>query len=89
MTNTSFLLTLRDTARQCPNVLTSKLLRDAADDLEHAINTLALSRTAESMRNLNASWVKAQRVLSTAAFPGGDNSRGGAMRDEPILREAA
>lgn len=85
----SYLFTLRDTARQCPNVLTQKLLRDAADHLAEAIDYVHLMPTIEYMQELNAAWARAARVLATAELPGGDSTSGGALKDPALLREAA
>jgi hypothetical protein len=77
--NQSFLLTLRDAAKNCPDVLTRKLIRDAADELHTSVSCMAARPSPENMRRLNGTWAKAVRVLSNASTSGDDNSRGGAM----------
>lgn len=84
----NFLLHLRETARLCPNVLTAKLLRDAADDLQQALASLAEVPTVEAMQRVNASWVRAQKTLDTAPPLGGDGNSAGRMR-APEMRMAA
>lgn len=54
---------LRDAAKQCSNVDYRQTLRDAADQLEEAIDELFAEPTRDSMIALNGAWAYAERVL--------------------------
>lgn len=66
MADKSFLHTLRDAAKNCPNVLTAKMLRDIADDLQGAVEDLHIFKTPDDLRKVNGVWAKAAKILSTA-----------------------
>lgn len=84
----SFLLELRDAAKDCPNVLTRKLLRDAADDLDRAIAALNDNPTVENMQTLNGKWVLAVRVLKTATVTPPPSGTSGAGEPDKVLLAA-
>lgn len=66
MTERSYLFTLREAARRCPDILMSKLLRDAADDLAEMLDLLHLMPTIARIQDVNSSWALAHRLLSFA-----------------------
>lgn len=75
----SFLFDLRETAKNCPNILTRKLLRDSADQIASMIATVSQMPTLENMRLLNGEVAKAAKIMATAEQPTPDNSQGGSM----------
>jgi hypothetical protein len=75
----SFLLELRTAGLQCPNVLTRKQLRDAADDIQKAILAVSTMPCDETMQALNSAWSHAVRIYRLADF-GGDSGGGARQR---------
>lgn len=84
----NILLELRETAKHCPNVLTAKLVKDAADDLDHALTELHENPMARTMIAVNGAWARAIRLLDQVPPIGGDGTTGGAM-PVPEMRKAA
>ena len=62
----SFILVCRDAAKDCPDILIRKLLRDAVDELAFALGVLNEQRSVEAMQSVNILWAKAHRVLQKA-----------------------
>lgn len=79
MPTESFLLTLRNAAKDCPDILIRKLLRDAADRIVAAIQALQKHTSVDNMRDLNAEWAKAHRLLDKATTAPDPNSTGGRL----------
>jgi hypothetical protein len=75
----SILFQLREAAKNCPNVLTRKMLRDSADEIMALITVLPAAPTIENFRSLNGAVAKAWRTLAFAETFNPDNTRGGAM----------
>ena len=65
----SFLLELRDAARQSPQ---GGGLRDAADEISVAMLRLQQCPTQETMRALNVAWIKAERLWANFTMPPDD-----------------
>ena len=86
----SFLLEVREIARECPDVLLAKVVRDAADEVDAALRALILDTTANNMARLNGAWARAWR-LAELAKPTHDGGGGGSMRlpESTLIREAA
>lgn len=78
----SFLFDLREAARVCPDVLVAKLLKDAANLVRVKLDVLHADPTAENMRELNAAWVRAQKVLDMSTMSTPPESTGGRMTVE-------
>lgn len=85
----TFLLELRDTAKECADVRTRNALRKSADNLASALAALAKSPTRENMEDVNGRWAFAERVLRVANEGKDDGPRGGALRDAAELQRAA
>ena len=65
----SFLLELRDAARQSPQ---GGCLRDAADEISVAMLHFQQSPTQETMRALNIAWIKGERAWALFSMPPDD-----------------
>lgn len=74
----SFLKELRDAAARCPDLLVSKMCRDIADEIHARVLSLSVCPSHDTMRQLNAAWVRAVNVLAKATPTPGDNPRSGA-----------
>ncbi len=59
----SFITEIRAAADREPNLLTQKLLRDAADNLCEALDLLNLSRDMSAMRHTNGVWARATALM--------------------------
>jgi hypothetical protein len=80
----------REVAANCPNVLTQKLIRDTADELQHAIKMLAIVPTVEHMKTINALWARGTRYVSVATqIPDPEPPIAGAGRGEIELQRIA
>ncbi|VIO73877.1 hypothetical protein [Bradyrhizobium ivorense] len=75
----SFLFDLRETAKNCPNVLTRKMLRDSSDEIAALVAQVNRHPTLEAFKLLNGAVAKAARTLGLAEQPTPDNSQGGSM----------
>lgn len=76
----SFLLQLRTTAASHHNVLRKKLLRDAADEVQRAVQLLQIGPTSEVMKELNAAWAHGNRQLMLAEAETPPSGGGGRVR---------
>jgi hypothetical protein len=86
----SFLLEVREIARNCPDVLMRKVVRDAADEVDSALRALILDTTTGNMKRLNGAWSRASRVAELAKLTPDDGGGGGTLRQpEATLLEAA
>jgi hypothetical protein len=74
----TFLLQLRDAAKDCSNVDYRAKLRQAADSVDVAIRKFAADSTQERMIDLNGAWSHAQRVLKNVPPEGEPAPVGGA-----------
>ena len=80
----------REVAANCPNVLTQKLIRDTADELQMALKILALIPDANHMRVVNALWARGTRYVSVATqIPDPEPPIAGAGRGEIELQRIA
>jgi hypothetical protein len=82
---TSFLLEVREIARNCPDLLLRKVVRDAADDVDAALRALMLDTTKENMARLNSAWARAWRVAELAKPTPGDDGGGTMLQPEATL----
>lgn len=77
--NKTFLLELREAARECPSVTLAKQLKDVADELSLAIRKFNLEITEERLRVVNGLWVRGRRLLTgmpiKSGGPGGGRAR--------------
>lgn len=48
------------------DVLSSRIIRDIAGDLEDIVRSVAIQPTEDNMRILNCAWARATRLLSQA-----------------------
>ena len=85
----NFLLELRETAKHQTDVLQRKLLRDAADELQGAIDGVRDNPCTKTMIILNGCWMRAVGVYNRARMPEPPGSSGGALREGAELRRAA
>lgn len=80
----TFLLELRDQAKNTSHEVTRNALRDCADAIEHAIKQLVIFPSNERMQALNCAWSRAYRLAdqaTTSTPPTGP--LGGAGKIEP------
>lgn len=89
MDDQSFLLTLRNAAKACPDALLRELAYDVANQLSVAITALSVRASPDNMRRVNSSWAIAHLTLNQLTTSGDDNSRGGAMPVPQAERMAA
>ena len=62
----SFVKELRDAAMQCPDILIRKLAKDVADEIQmHALSFNACP-SADTLREINAAWVRGVNILAKA-----------------------
>ena len=80
----SFLLEVREIARNCPDLLLRKVVRDAADEVDGALRALILDTTKENMVRLNCAWSRACRVAEQARPTPDDGGGGGSMRQPEV-----
>lgn len=85
----NFLLSLRETARVCPNRTHADRLRAKADDLQVALNELHASPTEDTMRRAIAAWTLARKAFDATPPFGGDDGSAGAVRPDEMQRRAA
>ncbi len=78
----TFLKDLRDAAVACNDILVRKLVRDAADELQTKLTLLHQCPTQQTMIEVNATWVKAVRVLAKAKPAPVTPPRTESMREE-------
>ena len=88
MTEKTFLLELRDQAKEEPNAVLRDELRYYADRIEDVTEDLFISPTPSNMVRLNGLWAHAQRLLMRSQEGAGPEGGGGAMRVDE-LEEAA
>lgn len=62
----SFLKELRDAANSCPDILIRKMCKDIADEIHMHVLSLNARPTHETMRLLNAAWVRGVNILAKA-----------------------
>lgn len=55
---------IRRLADTMTDVLSAKLMRDMADDLENIAISVALQPTDDNVKTLNCAWARATRLLS-------------------------
>ena len=90
MTEKTFLLQLRDQAKEEPNDDLRVELWVTADFVETALGVLYRYPTTSNMVTLNGIWARAQRLLiRSEEGVGPEGGGGGAMRVEDSEREAA
>jgi hypothetical protein len=85
----SRLLELRDTSKTTRNVLTTRMLKDAADDISAALVTLTKCPSVEAMTTLNGAWAKGERVLQIAKAERTPDPAGGQSATATAERLAA
>lgn len=59
----TFLLELRDAAKQCSNLQYRELLKTAADRIQFRLDQIFHEPTQENMVTLNGAWARAVAVL--------------------------
>ena len=74
----SFLLECRTAAKNCPDILIRKLLRDTTDMLQHALKSLAEKPTKENMQRAVALWTRTHVILDKATPVPDPSPRAGA-----------
>jgi hypothetical protein len=74
----SFLFELREASKACPDILIRKMLKDIADEIGGLIVELVKCPSTETMKQLNASWVRGVNVLAKAYPTPDNNPRSGA-----------
>lgn len=74
----SFVKELRDTAMACPDILIRKVCKDIADEIQMHCLTLNACPNADTLRSLNAAWVRAVNILAMARPTPDNNPRSGA-----------
>jgi hypothetical protein len=86
----SFLLVLRDAAKDCPDPIVREALKLKADRLDALIGNLNDTSTMNDMRALTADWVWAANVLPAATTPGGTTPRAdsGSAEEVKLARAA-
>lgn len=62
----SFVKELRDAAKNCPDILIRKMCKDIADEIQMHCLSLSACPSAETLRLLNAAWVRAVNILAKA-----------------------
>ena len=87
MTEKTFLLELRDQAKEEPSDVLRDDLRNHADRISEAIYNLDASPTPSNMVALNGIWARAQRLLMRSQEGVGPEGGGGKMQaPEPLAR---
>ena len=81
----SFLFEVREIARNCPDLLLRKVVRDAADEVDAALKALILHTTQDNMKRLNGAWARAWRVAELAKPSPDDGPGGGTLQPEATL----
>lgn len=79
----TFLLELRDQAKNTSHEVARGALRDAADSIEYAIKQLVIFPSHERMQVLNCAWSRALRLSSEAINTTPTSPLGGAAKVEP------
>jgi hypothetical protein len=77
METESFVLQLNEAARQCPNLMTKKQLRDCAADLKAACVAIGAACTLENGKRVSSLFARGWRLLciAQATTPGGNGAR--------------
>lgn len=81
----SFLLEIREAAKQVFDDDLRHDLRAAADNLDVSLKALAKLATREAMTEANGDWAHAERMMKRLTKPGGTVT-GGAMREGAKLQ---
>jgi len=84
----TFLLEMREAAKNCRDENKRIQLRSCADELAGWIECLRSDPTRQNMINLNGCWARAAWLLDAANQPD-PSGHGGSMRDGALLQEAA
>lgn len=85
----TFLMELREAARECHVLEVKASLQRAADDLSDALNALFDDPVIDTMQRANAAWARAARVLKIATTPAPPSPVMGGLSEGALMREAA
>jgi 3-hydroxy-3-methylglutaryl CoA synthase len=85
----SFLLTIRETARECTDIDLQGALRAAADNLDEALSALWTHATEGNMQLVNGRWAYAHRLMERVESTAPAGNGAGLVQGAELQRMAA